>query len=859
MRDRSQKIEELFRAALVLEPDRRAAFLSQACGSDSELRAEIELLFKSHNKSNSQTDSGHASESQAEIAPILLSHYRIRNRLGTGGMGEVYLADDLRLERRVAIKLIAQNKQLDENLRMRLLREARAAAKLNHPNICSIYEFGTEQGHSFIAMQYVEGESLADRIKLKPPNLRQSIDIAIQITDALAEAHAQGIVHRDIKPQNVMVTPKGQVKILDFGVAKVTPDFQGEEATTQILLTQSGTVVGTVPYMSPEQIRAEPIDLRSDIFSFGVTLYELLAGRHPFAGASPEAVASNILTQEPPPLARFATKIPAELERIVRKCLEKDKVKRYQSAREVAIDLRKLPRKLFYSSSSSTQPISDYVNGREFRLRVRTVLVLSIVVLVLAALAAYLIFWPPEKRTVTINSIAVLPFNTVASDEDTEYISDGITDDLIDSLSQIPGLKVMSRNTVFRYRNQDIDASEVARLLRVKAILAGRFIKHGERLSISAELVDARDGSHIWGQQYNRRYSDIMAVQEEIAREITSNLRFKLTGELEKRFVGRKTSNTEAYQNYLKGKYYTDKLTEDGLRKGIDYFNRAISLDPSYADAHNAIANSYILMSDWLLAPKEAITKAKEEVAEALALDGDSADVRATLGIISHIYDWDWPRAEDEFKRAIQLNQNSFNAHEAYYTYLISVGRFEEALAEARLTLEIDPLSIGSHTGLAGVYYYFGHYDEAIDELKRTLEMNQDFWVARALLGLCYERIGKREEAISELQRATQLEDKITGPLAALGQAYAVTGRKVEALRVIDELRERAQRSYVPPYYSAIVYMGLGDINRGFEWLERSYEDRNYQLTRLMVNPQLEGVRSDPRFLSLARRIGLAK
>lgn len=863
MGDRWQKVEELFHAALALEPGQRAAFLSQACASDPELRAEVELLINTK-KPKSQTDStaqaaetGQADESVSFVGPII-SHYRVRSRLGAGGMGEVYLADDLTLDRKVAVKVLPQNKQLDDNLRLRLIREARAAARLDHPNICSIYEVGEAEGHSFIAMQYIEGESLADRIKFKPLDLRQSLDIAIQIADALAEAHSRGIIHRDIKPQNMMLTPRGQVKILDFGLAKLTGQFQGEDADTQFVLTQSGAAVGTVPYMSPEQIRAQPVDLRTDIFSFGITLYELLTGRHPFEAESPAAIASGVLTEDQPPLARFAAKIPAELERIVHKCLEKEMDRRYQSSREIVIDLQNLQRDLFYSSSMAARA-SGLTTAPKFVDKRKAAAVLLIALTALAALAAYLIIWRSSGAGPTYNSIAVLPFNTFTSDPDTEYLSDGITDSLINSLSLIPGLKVMSRSAVFRYRNQDNDASEVGRTLRVKAVLAGRFVQRGERLSISAELVDARDGSHIWGQQYNRRTTDILAVQDEISREITTNLRFKLTGDVERRLVKRNTVSTEAYQAYLKGKYYTDKLTEDGLKKGIDYYTQAIALDPSYAQAHNALANSYYLMSDWLLAPREAIPKAKEQVAKALALDDELADGHATLGIISHVYDWDWSRAEAEFKRALQLSPNSFNAHEAYYTYLISTGRFDEAIAEAKLALDIDPLSLGTRTGLAAVYYYVGHYDQAIDELRRTLEMDQNFWLARLYLGRCYERVGRGAELIEELRRATQLEDTITDPLAALGRAYAVVGKRAQALSVIDQLKERAQRGYVPPYNIAIVYIGLNDTDQAFEWLERSYQDRNYYLTRLKVDPELAALRSDPRFLSLAKRLGLAQ
>jgi eukaryotic-like serine/threonine-protein kinase len=865
MRDRWQKVEELFRAALDMEPSQRAAFLSQACASDPELRAEVELLINAGSNPDIAVSSREPAKTRRPgeglpEAGSAISHYKVGERLGKGGMSEVYLADDLTLDRKVAIKLLPQDNIPDESSKRRLVREAKAAARLDHPNICAIYEVGEQQDYSFIAMQYVEGETLADRIKPKPLDVKQSLEIAIQIADALAEAHSHGIVHRDVKPQNIMITPRGQVKVLDFGLAKLTVEFCGGETDTEILLTQPGAIVGTVPYMSPEQVRSQPIDSRSDIFSFGSTLYEMLTGRHPFEAESSAATLSGILTQEQAPLGRFAASVPAELERIVRKCLEKEKDRRYQSARELVIDLQNLQRDLFYSSSSATRPASAYIpGGKRVAFTKKTAATILVSVLILAALAAYLIFRRAKEAGTIISSIAVLPFNNFTSEPDSEYLSDGITDSLINSLSQIPGLKVMSRNAVFRYRGQDIDVRELGRTLQVKAILTGGFVRRGEQLSISAELVDTSDASHIWGQQYNRLSSDIMSVQEDISREITSNLRLKLTGDDERRLVKRNTSNTAAYQVYLKGRYYTDKLTEEGITKGINYFKQAISLDPDYAQAHNGLANSYILMSDWLLPPREAIPKAKEEVIRALALDEELADAHATLGIISHTYDWDWSKAEDELKRAIQLNPNGFNAHEAYYSYLISAGRFDQALVEARRALEIDPVSVGTHTGLAGIYYYSGQYSRAIEQLNKTLQMDQSFWLAHLYLGRSYERVGKREELINELRKARQLEQTITDPLAALGRAYGVVGNRAEALKVIRELEERAQHDYVPPYNIAIVYLGIGDKDRAFEWLERSHRDRNYYLARLMVDPELDPVRSDPRFMSLAKRLGLVK
>jgi serine/threonine protein kinase/tetratricopeptide (TPR) repeat protein len=812
-------------------------------------------------------------------------HYRILSRLGAGGMGEVYLAEDTKLDRRVAIKLLPPESTADEQAKKRLVREAKAAAKLDHPHICSIYEVGEEDGRSFIVMQYIEGETLASRMRSKSLELGECLGIAAQLADALAEAHSHEIIHRDIKPANIMLTARHQAKVMDFGLAKAVRDtsLTESEGVTESLLTEPGAIIGTVPYMSPEQVRGESLDARSDIFSFGAVLYEMITGHQPFAAESAAMTISAIVTREPAPLARFSRDVPSELERIVSKALRKDREQRYQTARDLLIDLESLRRHLEFEaqlerskppelrSTASVVPepitvktitkptahLTSKIGSLRSAMKLRPKGVLtSAAVLILAVTAAAYFYFAGHPKT-TINSIAVLPFVNVGADPNTEYLSDGITDSLINSLSQLPRLKVMSRNSVFRYKGQEADAQAAGKQLGVRAVLTGRVTQRGDSLSIIAELVDARDNSHLWGEQYNRKLADLLAVQEEIAKEISEKLRLKLTGEEEKQLIKRYTNNTEAYQLYLKGRFYWNKRTTEGYKKAIEYFEQAIENDPSYALAYDGLADTYTMLGRFGVSPpKEVMAKAKAAAVKALEIDDQLAEAHASLAEVKWKYDWDFQGGEKEIERAIALNPNYAIAHFWNALYLAEVGRHGEAMASIRRAQELDPLSliISGDTGM--ILYLARRYDEAIEQCRRTLEMDQNFFRARLWLGRAYEQKGMYEEAIAEFLKARQLDDNpIT--LAWIGHAYAASGKRSDALKVLDQLKQLSKQVYVDSYNVAAIHAALEEKDQAFELLEKAYVERSSWLSRLKVDPILDGLRSDPRFMDQMRRIGL--
>jgi TolB-like protein/Flp pilus assembly protein TadD/tRNA A-37 threonylcarbamoyl transferase component Bud32 len=825
-----------------------------------------------------------------------ISHYRILNQLGAGGMGEVYLAEDTQLDRKVAIKFLPPESIADEQAKKRLVREARAAAKLDHPNICSIYEVGEEDGRSFIVMQYIEGETLASRIHREPLESKESLDIATQIADALAEAHAHNIIHRDIKPQNIMLTARGQVKVLDFGLARTVREkrLMDTEAETESLLTAPGLVVGTVPYMSPEQVRGEELDARSDIFSLGALLYEIVTGTQPFAAANAASTISTILTREPPPLARYSREVPAELERIVGKALRKDREQRYQTARDLRIDLKSLSEGLTFEAERKRSELTDvgssptaWTGGRQiaetaglpmsatgdgvaahttfhagqqiggFR---KHMTAFGAGILALIALAAIVIFLMAGGGK-AIDSVAIMPFTNVGADPNTEYLSDGITESLISNLSRLANLKVMSHSSVFRYKGREIDPQAVGRDLKVRAVLTGRVVQRGDGLSISLELVDAQDNRQLWGEQYNRRLADVLQLQTEISREVSEKLRLKLTGEDQKRLAKPYTENTEAYQFYLKGRFYWSKFSEEGLKKAIEYFNQAIEADPNYALAYTGLANAYNVQGATGIAPpRDVWPKAKSALEKALAIDDTLAAAHSASGGMKLLFDWDWPGAERELTRAIQLNPNLADAHNLYGYYFQVIGRLDEATSEIKRAQELEPLSTEIGVDLASAYYYMRHYDAAIEQYRKTSELDPSLSPPPLfLLGQAIERKGMYDQAIAECQKALRIHAHDPAIVSVLGYVYAVSGRKSEAQKLLNELMDSWKQRYFSPIDVALVYTGLGDKDQAFAWLDRAYEARDGQLIWINVEPELDSLRSDARFTDLLRRIGIPR
>ena len=818
-----------------------------------------------------------------------LGRYEIRSKIGEGGMGEVYLAQDTKLDRKVALKILPSDVASDQNRMRRFVQEAKAASALNHPNILTIYEIDQADSGHFIATEFIDGQTLRERTRKAPLKLGDVLDVAGQIASALSAAHASGIIHRDIKPENVMLRRDGIVKVLDFGLAKLTERLPPESVDTEAptsFKTDPDVVMGTAIYMSPEQARGMMLDVRTDIFSLGVVIYEIVAGCLPFEGSTSSEVMASILSEkEPQPLARYSRDVPAELERIVSKALRKEREQRYQTTKDLMLDLQSLKQQLEFEaklerstppelksapavvpppetvetitqptthSTSKVQPLTSALN-----LRRNGVFLAAAAVLILAAATAVYFYFSGHQQT-TINSIAVLPFVNASADAETEYLSDGITESLINSLSQLPNLKMIARSSVFRYKGKEINLQAVGRELDVQAVLMGRVVRHADGISISVELVNVRDNSHLWGEQYDRKLSDLLALQKEIAKEISEKLRVRLTGEDQKRVTKSYTDNAEAYDFYLKGRYHLNRLTDDGFMKGRDYFQQAIDKDPNYALAYAGLADAYNRLSGYnALPPREGFPRARAAAMKALELDDKLAEAHTVLGAVNLFYDWNWSGAEREFKRAVEINQSNSDAHQMYSYYLSAMGRFDEALYEMRRAQELDPLSLEKIAGIGEMLSYQRQYDQALEQYRKALEMDPNSGFTHWAIGSVYVQKGLYEEAIAEYQKSIPLSGDSPDEPASLGYAYALSGKSREAHQVIDELKERSKRSYISPTSIAIIYTGLGEKDQAFAWLDKAYDGRDSILVLLKVEPMFDSLRSDPRFLDLMRRVGL--
>lgn len=818
----------------------------------------------------------------------IIRHYIIISSIGAGGMGEVYLAEDTRLGRKVALKILPADITTDADRLGRFEQEARAASALNHPNIITIFEIGETASAHFMVAEFIEGKTLRQHMSAGRMPLNEVLDVAIQVASALAAAHQAGIVHRDIKPENVMLRPDGYVKVVDFGIAKLTEKFPERQADPDtfdskgivVVKTEPGIVMGSPNYMSPEQARGLKVDARTDIFSLGAMLYEMVAGKKPFDGATVTDIIVSVLDREPRPLTELSADIPARLEKIVSRAIAKDREDRYPNIGEMLLALKRQkqrleieagveeslspererkPRRTRKEESSETGQLKvsrpttemEYATA-ELEPSRKWKMYAGLVTVIALALLAYFIWGDRSER---IDSLAVLPLANLSGDPAAEYLSDGITESLINNLSRSQELKVMSRNSVFRYKGSDIDAKTVGRELGVRAVLMGRVAQRGDSLSVNVELVDSRDNSTIWGEQFNRRMSDLLSIQEEIGRRVAEKLLPRMTGDEQERVARQATENTEAYQLYLRGRYQWNKRTEEDIRKGIDYFNQAIAKDPDYALAHAGLADCYALLIEYGSAPpSELYPKAKAAVTRALEIDDSLAEAHTSLAAI-HEYDWNWGEAEKEYRLAIELNPNYATAHHWYGILLAGMGKFEEGATEIKRGLELDPLSLIINTSLGRAYYYARNHDLAIEQLRRTLEMEPKFAEARFQLGLVYEAKRMYAEAEAEMQKSAELfGDPVMQ--AWVGRVYAVQGKRAEAERVLAGLLEMSRRQYVPPYLLAIIYTGLGEKDRAFEWLEKTYEERSYYVVWLKADPLYDPLRSDPRFASLLERIG---
>jgi serine/threonine-protein kinase len=848
--ERWQEVSRLFYEAAELEPEARDAWLRNECADDSELRREVESLLKSDGQTKLFTgiDVGVKGavmswneDRERSPAPVI-SHYEVLEKLSEGGMGMIYKAHDTKLDRVAALKLLPHYLSSSRDLKQRFIQEARSAASLDHPNVCTIYEVGEVGGQLYIVMPFYEGETIKDKIEKGPVPVDEALGYVYQMADGLAHAHEAGIVHRDIKPANIVVTVRGLVKILDFGIAKVA----------DANLTKSGTLLGTLAYMSPQQARGIPVDHRTDLWSLGVVLYEMLTGQKPFSGNSSYDLLHAIQFEEPIGMTELRPQIPETLDRVVRQLLQKDAERRYADASEL---MRALPT---IQWGAVTGMISSIHSGERTRLlqgaTAKGDLKSPTVVSEEPAVPA------PQRRAArgAISTLAVLPFANECAEPDMEYLSDGITESIINGLSQLPKLRVMARSVVFRYKGKDVDPLRTGRELGVRAVLTGRVLQHGDQLSVGTELVDVVDGSQLWGEHYNRTTADILQVQEEIAHEIARKLKVRLTGNQKKKLTKRYTDNIEAYQLFLQGRYYWSRRTAEGIQGGIHYLQQAIETDPNYALAYAGLADCYIMAGFYdHLPPAEAFPQAKAAALKALELDDALAEAHISLAAIRTFYEWDWLDAERDFKQGIRLNADSVKGHHWYACSLTSQGRLDEGFGEIQLAHDLEPFSLIIIRDVGRHYYFLRHYDEAIEQTRKSLETDPSFFLAYFYLALALAQKGRFDEAVRELQRAVELSGGSISLTALLGHVQAVSGNREEAQAVLNELEDRSKQEYVSPFYFVLIYLGLDETERTFEWLERAYTERATQLVWLKVDPVFDCLRSDPRLTELIERIGL--
>ncbi|RJP64527.1 MAG: hypothetical protein C4532_19045 [Candidatus Abyssobacteria bacterium SURF_17] len=794
-----------------------------------------------------------------------ISHYRVLEKIGEGGMGVVYKAEDTKLKRTVALKFLSSQSLGSQDEKMRFVYEAQSIAALDHSNICTLYEIDEVEGQTFIVMAYVDGQTLEEKLRSGPLSLDEAVDIVIQIAEGLQEAHEKGIIHRDIKSANIMVTEKGRVRIMDFGLAQLAGRTR---------LTKVPTIMGTLEYMSPEQTRGEATDERADIWSLGVVLYEILTGGTPFTGNNPASLIYKIISDEPADVKSLRPEVPPELSAVVARAMAKDKEDRYSNIAEFLEDLRNFQDPNGPKSGiserrrgSGTVRIAKAASARRVKL-IATAAILAVVVCLGIAAALFLPqtkfgFLPGEQESGgdRLPSIAVLPFMDISEDKNQEYFCDGLAEELINALTQLKGLHVVARTSAFSFKDEKRDVRDIGRQLNVETVLEGSVRKSGDRIRVTAQLINVADGYHIWSGRYDREMADIFAIQDEITLTIVDKLKVKLLGQERVRFASRRPVDMEAYNLYLQGRWFWNKMTAEGLTKAIEYFEQAIEKAPDYAPAYAGLADAYMNLPLYsTFSPKEAYAKAMAAVSKALELDDALAEAHASLAWIKMNFEWDWEGAERECQQAIELNPGYAIAHRWYSFVLLFTGRFDEAIREIEQARELDPLSLVTNRVVGHIYHYAGKYDRALEAIQKTIEMDPNFSYTHLDLGLTYLGKSMPGEALQAFQKEEALS-KSWNPVVAtwIGIAYARNGEREKAQKALEDLLEHTKKGYVPPSGMARLCFVLGDNEQGFEWLQKAYEQRDFFLRYLKVERTFDGIRSDPRYRALLKNMNLGE
>jgi eukaryotic-like serine/threonine-protein kinase len=867
---RFQTIEEIYRAALDQEPDQIGAFLDRACEGDELLRRKVEALLASRERAASFIETSAVGlatriiqNGQADsLVGQTIGHYKISESIGTGGMGDVYLATDITAGRKAALKLLPLRFTGDAERLKRFQREARAVVGLNHPNILTVYEIGEDHSTHYIASELIEGDTLRQRLTRGPMQQSEAIDVAIQVANALVVAHETGIVHRDIKPENIMLRPDGYVKVLDFGIAKLaestfaeaTPKaFASRRAdgagSVTLAATNLGSILGTVRYMSPEQASGAPVDKRTDIWSLGVVLYEMLTGHAPFTGDTPQDVMSSILEKEPPPLTRYVAHTPAELQQIISKMLRKDREERYHSAHELLQALKDFRHKLEFEAD-----LARATAAPSWQRWTRSPAALALVVLV-AALALAPLFYrhrnlatvsPPEK------SIAVLPFLDLSETKDQEYFCDGMSEEILEALAKVEGLRVVARTSSFSFKGKSVNAREVGEKLNVANVLEGSLRREGDRVRVTAELINARSGFHLWTETYDRKLEDVFALQDEITRAIVDALKIKLAVSP----PPRQQPNTEVYDLYLQGLYFSNKGSEEDLRRALSFFQRAVEKDPTFARAWTGIAKVWYFLADVYVKPLDAYPASKEAALKAIALDEKDAEAHCYLSEAKRVLDWDLAGADAELKRALELDPNSAPAHFFSGMHPLFRGDVKDGLQLILEAEKLDPVSpITSYVATAA-YLANDRIDDAVIEGQRTLQLDPNYFYLDSTLAAAYREKGDFDEAITLYAKAQETTHL---PSSGLAITYARMGREAEARNILAQLVQAREKRYVSAPLIAAISTALGDKEEAFRWLERAYEEHSGVLQWIAFLPEFRALHSDARFPHLLRRISASQ